>query len=84
MADATSFTLWSYPLHVLGMNPIASYLISHLLEGFIRLNFALFLGKEFFRFGGQAYEPLFIGLGILTVDWIILAWMERRKIFLRI
>ena len=84
MADATSFTLWSYPLRVLGMNPIASYLISHLLEGFIRLNFALLLGKEFFRFGGQAYEPLFIGLGILTVDWIILAWMERRKIFLRI
>ena len=82
--DQAGYTAWSYPLRVIGMNPIAAYLLSHLIEGFIRSNFATFLGKDFFRVAGDAYEPLLSGLAILAIYWLILFWMERRKIFLRV
>jgi len=82
--DLSGRAAWSYPLRVIGMNPIAAYLISHLIEAFIRSNFNTFLGKDFFRLAGDAYEPLFSGIAILSVYWVILFWMERRKIFLRV
>ena len=82
--DPTGLSSWSYPLRVIGANPIAAYLLSHLIEGFVRSNFATFLGKDFFRFAGDAYEPILSGLAILAVYWLILFWMERRKIFLRV
>ena len=37
----------------------------------------------FRRFGAE-YEPLVSGIAVLTVEWLILLWMYRRKIFLRI
>jgi heparan-alpha-glucosaminide N-acetyltransferase len=74
----------SYPLRVIGMNSIAAYLLSHLIEGFLRSNFATFLGKDFFQFAGEAYEPLLSGGAVLGIYWLILFWMARRRIFLRI
>lgn len=82
--DMSNHTAWSYPLRIIGMNPIAAYLLSHLIEGFIRSSFTTFLGKDFFRIAGDAYEPLLSGLAILAIYWLILFWMERRKIFLRV
>lgn len=82
--DITGWIAWSYPLRVIGMNPIAAYLISHLIEGFVRGNFTTFLGKDFFQFLGAPYEPLLSGLAILAIYWLILFWMERRRIYLRV
>ena len=84
LSDMAGRTAWSYPLRIIGMNPIAAYLLSHLIEGFIRSNFTTFLGKDCFRFAGDAYEPLLSGLAVLAIYWLILLWMERRKIFLRV
>jgi hypothetical protein len=42
------------------------------------------LGQHFFAFGGAAYEPFFLGAAVLLCYWLILFWMHRRKIFLRI
>ena len=78
------FPVWSYPLRVIGMNPIAAYMLSHLIEGFVRSNLNTFFGKDFFRFAGDAYEPFLSGLAILATYWLILLWMDRRKIFLRV
>ena len=74
----------SYPLRVIGMNSIAAYLISHLIEGFLRSNFDTFLGKDFFQFAGEGYEPLLSGGVVLAIYWLILLWMARRRIFLKI
>ena len=84
LGDFTGWTAWSFPLRVIGMNPIAAYLISHLIEGFIRANFTTFLGKDFFRFLGADLEATLTGAAILLVYWLILLWMERRRIFLRV
>lgn len=75
---------WAFPLVVIGANSIAAYCIAHLFDNFISKNLKTHLGQDFFKFAGEAYEPLFHGAATLLVFWLILLWMHRRKIFLRI
>jgi len=80
---------WAFPLVVVGMNSIAAYCIGYdwrgyLLGRFTAKNLKTHLGQDFFKFAGNAYEPLFLGLAVLAVYWLVLYWMCRRKIFLRI
>ncbi|MCW5559799.1 MAG: DUF5009 domain-containing protein, partial [Verrucomicrobiae bacterium] len=75
---------WSFPLRVIGMNSIAANSMAHLFDGFLARNLKTHLGKDFFAFAGQAYEPFFHGAAVLGLLWLILYWMYHRKIFLRI
>jgi heparan-alpha-glucosaminide N-acetyltransferase len=75
---------WAFPLVVVGMNSIAAYLIAHLFDGFILKALTRHLGDSVFLVAGPAYKPLLLGLAVLLVEWLLLWWMYRRKIFLRI
>jgi predicted acyltransferase len=75
---------WAFALVVVGMNSIAAYLIAHLWESFIHDALPRHLGRGWYTFAGRPYEPLIYGAGILLVEWLILWWMYRRKIFLRV
>ena len=75
---------WASPLLVIGANSIAAYCIAHLFDGFISSNLKTHLGQKFFQLAGAAYEPFFLGAAVLLGFWLILLWMYRRKIFLRI
>ena len=82
--DVWSRRRWAFPLVVVGMNSIAAYLIAHLWEHFIAEALPRHLGRGWFTFAGRAYEPLLLGAAVLLVEWLILGWMYRRKIFLRV
>jgi heparan-alpha-glucosaminide N-acetyltransferase len=73
-----------FPLLVIGMNSIAAYVLAETLRGFITDSFRIHLGPRFFGFLGGGVEPLVRGCAILAVYWLVLFWMYRRKIFLRI
>lgn len=75
---------WALPLIVIGMNSIAAYCIAHLFEAFVSKSLRTHLGDGLFVFAGAAYEPFFHGAAVLLVYWLVLFWMYRRKIFLRI
>ena len=75
---------WAFPLVVIGMNSIAAYCIAHLFEGFTATALKTFLGQDAFKLLGNAYEPFVHGAAVLFVLWLLLFWMYRRKIFLRI
>ena len=75
---------WAFPLIVVGMNSIAAYCIAHFLEGFLASSLAIHLGSTFFQFAGRGLEPLLEGATILFLYWLILLWMYRRKLFLKI
>ncbi len=66
------------------MNSIAAYVISHLWESFVLSSLKTHFGVRVFQFLGEAYQPLLTGGGVLLVFWLILFWMYRRKLFLRI
>jgi len=82
--DIFGFRRWAFPLGVIGMNSIAAYCIAHLFDSFIFKNLKTHLGQNAFKLCGDAYEPFLHGAAVLFAFWLILFWMYRRKIFLRI
>ncbi|MGV3723593.1 MAG: acyltransferase family protein [Actinomycetota bacterium] len=75
---------WAFPLVVIGMNSIAAYLIAHLFEEFIASNFKTHLGQEIFDQFGEAFGPTLQGAVVLLIYWLLLWWMYRRRLFLKI
>jgi predicted acyltransferase len=75
---------WAFPLIVVGMNSIAAYLIAHLWEDFIIHSFHTNLGSRPFAILGAGLQPLLVGIAVILTYWLVLYWMFRRKIFLRI
>jgi heparan-alpha-glucosaminide N-acetyltransferase len=84
LIDASGLRRWAFPLVVIGMNSIAAYCMAHLFDGFIGSSLQIHFGTALFKVFGQAYEPLVHGALTLFVMWLLLFWMYRRKIFLRI
>jgi predicted acyltransferase len=84
MMDIRGWKRWAFPLVVIGMNSIAAYCMDHLFTGFISGALRTHFGAGTFSAPGEAYQPLLLGAAVLIVHWIILFWMYRRKIFLRI
>lgn len=82
--DVWNRRVWAFPLVVVGMNSIAAYLIAHLFDGFIERALPRHLGNGAFLVLGKPYQPFLLGAGVLLVEWLLLWWMCRRKIFLRI
>ena len=84
IVDVKGYRKWAFPLVVIGMNSIAAYMIAHLFERFIVDSFRINLGPHIFAIFGTGLEPFFQGAAVLLVFWLILYWMYRRKLFLRV
>ncbi len=84
LLDVKGWRKWAFPLVVVGMNSIAAYLITHLWDRFIVDSFRIHLGARAFQVLGTGLEPLLRGAAVLLVYWLVLFWMYRRKLFLRI
>ena len=82
--DVKGYRKWAFPLVVIGMNSIAAYFIAHLFERFISDSFRIHLGAWPFQIFGTGLQPFMTGAAVLMVYWLILFWMYRRKLFLRI
>ena len=84
LTEVRGWRKWTFPLTVIGMNSIAAYVIAHLWERFIVDSFRIHLGRSVFRVFGTGTEPLLQGLAVLLVYWLVLFWMYRRKLFLKV
>ena len=84
LLDWKGWRRWSFPLLVIGANSIAIYVMSWTIEHFISSALVRHLGAAPFQVMGPPFEPVLRGMGVLIVFWLILYWMYRKKIFLRI
>ena len=84
LIEVKGYRRWAFPLVVIGANSIAAYLMAHLFERFIVDSFRIHLGEGFFRVFGPGIEPLFLGSAVLLTYWLMLFWMYRKKVFIRI
>jgi len=84
LIDWKGWRKWSFPLLVIGANSIAIYVMSWTIEHFISSALVRHLGRAPFAVMGPPFEPVLRGAAVLVVFWLILFWMYRRKIFLRI
>jgi heparan-alpha-glucosaminide N-acetyltransferase len=82
--DIVGFKIWAFPLLVIGANSIAAYCMDWLFSGFIRDSLHTHLGRDFFTNLGGPYAPLLEGAAVLLALWLILLWMYRKKVFVKI
>ncbi|WP_374756776.1 acyltransferase family protein [Larkinella humicola] len=83
LVDVRQWRGWAFPFVVIGMNSIAIYCLVHLIDHFIIDTFKTHLGQSVFEQFG-AYEPLASGGAALVVFWLILYWMYKKKLFIRV
>jgi predicted acyltransferase len=74
---------WFFILMVIGMNSIAAYCIADGFGSFITKTLYIHLG-HYDQVFGDAYSTLVKGLFVLTIEWLILYWMYRKKIYIKI
>jgi len=84
VTDLKGWTRWMFPLVVIGSNSIAVYVMSWTIESFVGSALRRHLGEAPFAILGPAFEHVLLGASILATFWLVLFWMYRRKIFLRI
>src|ERR1035438_3005468 len=84
LIEMKGYRKWAFPLVVVGMNSIAAYVMAHLWERFFMDSLRIHLGPRAFQFLGLPYEPLLRGAAVLLLYWVVLLWMYRRKLLLRI
>jgi predicted acyltransferase len=80
LVDVWKGERWSFFLRVIGMNSITIYLAVRMI------NFRAtsdFLVSGFARFFGE-FSPVILYLGLLTLEWMFLYFLYKKKIFLRV
>jgi heparan-alpha-glucosaminide N-acetyltransferase len=84
LVDVVGRRRWAFPLVVIGMNSIAAYCLYELGARGIGAFLKTHLGEGAFRVAGDPYLPFLHGLAVMALMWLVLFWMYRRRIFLRI
>jgi predicted acyltransferase len=82
--EITGWRRWAFPLLVVGANSIAVYVMSWTMESWVRDALLRHLGRAPFAILGPPFEPVLRGAAVLLVFWLILLWMYRRRVFVRI
>jgi len=82
--DVKNHRRFAFPLVIVGVNSIAAYLMAHLFEDFVQNSFRINLGSAALNLFGSTFEPLLLGILTLAIYWLILLWMFRNKVFIRI
>lgn len=82
--DIKNVRKWAFFLMVIGMNSIAAYVLADGFGQFIQRTLYIHLGQNYDQVFGDAYSTLVKGILVLTLEWLILYWMYRRKIFIKI
>ncbi|HEV7349062.1 DUF5009 domain-containing protein [Telluribacter sp.] len=84
VVDILQTQKWFFPVIVVGMNSIAAYVLAHTVVGFIDQSFRIHINPQYDLFMGETYRTLVNGGVILLVQWLILYWMFKKKLFIRI
>jgi predicted acyltransferase len=82
--DLSGWKAWSFPLVVIGANSITAYCMGWLAKGFVRDALLRHFGESAFQVFGAAYQTLLLGGATLLILWLILFWMYRRRLFVKI
>jgi heparan-alpha-glucosaminide N-acetyltransferase len=84
VVDGWGWKRLAFPLIVAGLNPITLYCLWQLSSSFIREQVRTHFGQGIFTAFGPTWRPLLERGVVLVFLWLIVWWMYRRKIFLRL
>jgi heparan-alpha-glucosaminide N-acetyltransferase len=75
---------WTYPFLVVGANSIAMYVLVHVATDYVTRSLLIHLGPAPFHMFGDVFAPALLGACALAFFWLILFWMYRNRVFVRI
>jgi heparan-alpha-glucosaminide N-acetyltransferase len=84
ICDFGNSTRWAFFFRVIGANSIVAYTMSWTMEEWTKLALRRHFDWLIERVVPQPVETLVYGGLVLTVFWLILYWLYRQKIFVRI
>jgi heparan-alpha-glucosaminide N-acetyltransferase len=82
--DLKGYRRWTLPFVVVGMNSIAMYVLVHVATDYVTRALVIHAGVAPFHVFGVQLAPLLLGACTLLVFWLILFWMYRNRVFVRI
>jgi len=71
-----------FPFMLIGMNPITIYIVAHRLIDFNKISVFFFGGLA--SLAAEPYRPIITTLGVLVIEVLLLYFLYRKKIFLRV
>jgi predicted acyltransferase len=74
----------AFVLKVIGVNSIAAYVIADGFSPFLASSLFIHLGQRYHLLLGAPYATLLKGALVLLLEWLILHWMYKQKIFVKI
>lgn len=85
VVDVLQKRKWSYFLMVIGCNSIAAYCMADGgLRDLISKSLHIHLGQQYDHIFGAPYASVVNGILVLFILWLILNWMYKRRIFIKI
>ena len=75
---------WAFPLVVMGSNSIVAYCSGWMLAGPIASALIRHFGEKPFEIAGTAYASVLQGAAVLLVLWLMLYWLYRNRVFVRL
>jgi heparan-alpha-glucosaminide N-acetyltransferase len=82
--DVKQWRRWSFVFVVIGVNSLAMYVMRHTLENWLDEELQKHFGPWVFQVFGAEVQPVMIGVCSLVLLWLILLWMYRRKVYIRL
>ncbi len=82
--DVKYYQRWAFPLIVMGMNSLAMYLLFHTIDEFLEETLVQHFGPTPFLLLGPEMQPVVLGSVVLLMFWLILLWMHRKKLYLKV
>jgi heparan-alpha-glucosaminide N-acetyltransferase len=82
--DLRGYRRWAFPLLVVGMNSIATYVLVHVATDYVERALMTHFGGAVFAAVHPAFLPIAVGAATLLIFWLILFWMYRQRVFVRI
>jgi predicted acyltransferase len=82
--DVLGYRRWTYPFLVVGATSIAMYVIVHVATDYMFRAFRIHLGHAVIDHIATAFQAIVLGAATLGVFWLILLWMYRRRVLIRI
>ncbi len=82
--DVKKHHRFAFPLVVVGMNSIAAYVMAELSRNFVESSLRINLGPFVLNLLGHNLESFTVGVLTLCTYWLVLYWMFRKRIFVRI
>ena len=84
LVDVKKNHRFAFPLVVVGMNSIAAYVMAELSRNFVESSFRINLGPAVLNLLGSKLENFLVGVLTLCTYWLVLYWMFKKRIFVRI